>query len=83
MKKRLLSVLLTLGMLLSMIPFTVSAATSITPSTVLFEYNWFTESWDVVPYDSEEKEAFNAATEDLELHGTREGAKYTITAPRR
>ena len=49
MKKRLLSVLLTLGMLLSMIPFTVSAATSITPSTVLFEYNWFTESWDVVP----------------------------------
>ena len=79
MKKRLLSVLLTLGMLLSMIPFTVSAATSITPSTVLFEYNWFTESWDVVPYDSEEKEAFNAATEDLEPHGTRDGAKYTIT----
>ena len=65
--RRIASWLCVLTLCLSLLPSTAWAATSMSPRNVLFEYNWFTESWDVVSFQSPEGIAFNEIVNKIEL----------------
>lgn len=77
--RRIASWLCVLTLCLSLLPSTAWAATSMSPRNVLFEYNWFTESWDVVSFQSPEGIAFNEIVNKIELSGHSSGASYTVT----